>query len=187
MGRPEQHYRQENGHYLIELKLTEVRQMFHTLDPSPFNAKDLDEHAENYIVSSAEEFPLATPLSLRVYLPAEQLAGAAAAGLAEAVATFFAYRAEVSGRQLRRTLRDGRLSLLIGLLFLFTCIGIRILLKQSGHSDWYLQMLEEGFLISGWVAMWRPIQIHLYDWWPLKRRMRLYRKLAQMPVELHAR
>jgi hypothetical protein len=47
-------------------------------------------------------------------------------------------------------------------------------------------IIEEGFLISGWVAMWRPIQVFLYDWWPIRRRRRIYEKLAQIPVALRA-
>jgi hypothetical protein len=35
--------------------------------------------------------------------------------------------------------------------------------------------------------MWRPLEIFLYDWWPLRRMVRLYRKLAAMPTELRAR
>jgi hypothetical protein len=32
--------------------------------------------------------------------------------------------------------------------------------------------------------MWRPMQIYLYDWWPLLRLSRIYNKLSPMPVEL---
>jgi hypothetical protein len=38
--------------------------------------------------------------------------------------------------------------------------------------------------IAGWVAMWRPMEIYLYDWWPLRRKSRLYQKLSQMPVQM---
>jgi hypothetical protein len=34
------------------------------------------------------------------------------------------------------------------------------------------------------VAMWRPMQIYLYDWWPVRRRSRIHRKLSLMPVEV---
>jgi len=44
--------------------------------------------------------------------------------------------------------------------------------------------VRESLTIAGWVAMWRPMQIYLYDWWPLLRRSRIYAKLSQMPVEL---
>jgi hypothetical protein len=39
-------------------------------------------------------------------------------------------------------------------------------------------------LIVGWVAMWRPLEIYLYDWWPVRDRIQLYRRMARMPVEL---
>jgi hypothetical protein len=45
-------------------------------------------------------------------------------------------------------------------------------------------IVRESLTIAGWVAMWRPMQIYLYDWWPLLRRSRTYAKLSQMPVEL---
>jgi hypothetical protein len=45
-------------------------------------------------------------------------------------------------------------------------------------------MLRESLTIAGWVAMWRPMQIYLYDWWPLRRRGRIYMKLSHMPVEV---
>ncbi len=45
-------------------------------------------------------------------------------------------------------------------------------------------LVEQSFLILGWVANWRPLEIFLYDWWPLARRRRLYRRLAAAAVEL---
>jgi hypothetical protein len=32
--------------------------------------------------------------------------------------------------------------------------------------------------------MWRPMEIYLYDWWPLRNRGRTYARLSQMPVEV---
>ncbi len=48
------------------------------------------------------------------------------------------------------------------------------------------RVLEESLLIMGWVANWRPIEIFLYEWWPLVRTRRLYTRLAQAPVVLQA-
>jgi len=39
-------------------------------------------------------------------------------------------------------------------------------------------------LIFGWVANWRPIEIFLYEWWPIVRRRNLYRRLAAAEVDL---
>jgi hypothetical protein len=45
-------------------------------------------------------------------------------------------------------------------------------------------ILRESLTIVGWVAMWRPMQIFLYDWWPLARRRRLYVSLSHAQVHV---
>ena len=47
-------------------------------------------------------------------------------------------------------------------------------------SDW----LREGLTISGWVALWKPIDIHLYRWWLVRRLWHLQDRLAACPVEV---
>jgi hypothetical protein len=78
-------------------------------------------------------------------------------------------------------MKQGRTSLMIGLLFLVACLMvIRTLL--TGDAGTWAGVLRESLTIAGWVAMWRPMQIYLYDWWPLRRRGRIYTKLSRMPV-----
>ncbi len=47
----------------------------------------------------------------------------------------------------------------------------------------FKRLTEESFLILGWVSNWRPLEIFLYDWWPLARRRDLYRRLSTATVE----
>jgi hypothetical protein len=85
-------------------------------------------------------------------------------------------------RDLKRLMREGRVSLLIGLIFLAACQMTATLLTPSA-SQWQT-VTREGLTIIGWVAMWKPLEIYLYRWWPLLALRRLYQKLAQMPVEV---
>jgi hypothetical protein len=39
-------------------------------------------------------------------------------------------------------------------------------------------------MIFGWVANWRPAEILLYDIWVIRRRVGLYRRLAEAQIEL---
>ena len=48
-------------------------------------------------------------------------------------------------------------------------------------------LVREGVLIVGWVAMWRPIEIFLYDWWPIRAEWRLFQRLSVMPVRIEYR
>lgn len=43
---------------VIELRVDEIAQLFHTLDPFPFRERDLDHEAEEFIVSWAREIPV---------------------------------------------------------------------------------------------------------------------------------
>ena len=44
----------------------------------------------------------------------------------------------------------------------------------------------EGLVILGWVALWRPMEIFLYDWWPLLKERNLYRDLDTATVLVKA-
>lgn len=178
----ETRYRQEGDTFLIEVKLHDVRQIFNSLDPAPFLEKDLDENAQAYIVDAAREFHLKTPLKLVLYLPEAQVLDATK-HLPDAVHNYFSYRADIAQKEFKYTLRLGRWTLLVGLLFLISCISLSELTAQLDQST-VVRILQEGLLISGWVAMWRPMQIFLYDWWPLRMQRQLLEKLQQIPVEI---
>ena len=180
------HYRQENGVNLIEIRLGTVHQLFNSLDPAPFHEKDLDREAEAYIVESARDFALRAPLKLVLHVPLSELPAAMNARVEAAIQHYFHYRLWFERSALRKELSYGRLALLIGLSFLFVCIALREVMLSFGSGTFY-QIAAEGLLISGWVAMWRPLQVFLYDWWPIRRNCRLYEKLSQLPVELRPR
>lgn len=165
----------------IEINLSRLAQLFNSLDPSPFHERDLDRDAEDYIIASAEEIPRQRPLGLVIHLPADQLPRAGASDLATAIHNYFAYRETQERRRLRLLLRDGRIALATGLGFLFCCVLLRELAFSFGHGA-ATDIVGEGMLISGWVAMWRPLEIFLYEWVPIRRRCRILAKLSKMPV-----
>ena len=168
--------------HTISLKLRDTNQLFNSMDPSPFIEKDLDDDAEEFIVSWAQEFPTNAPIKLRIHLdqwpdedPKELIR--------TAVHNHFAHRAQITNLEFKRLLKQGRTSLFIGLLFLSACLLLsKILLGRD--ADTWAAVVRESLTIAGWVAMWRPMQIYLYDWWPLRRRSRIFVKLSHMPVEV---
>jgi hypothetical protein len=186
MANGESQYRRENGVSLIEIRLNSVQQLFNSLDPAPFHEKDLDPEAEAYISESAREFPISAPLKLVLHVPPKDISAAVDAQIEQAIHNYFGYRLWLERAALRRELSHGRTTLVIGLAFLFVCIALRQLALSMGQDTVY-QIVAEGLLISGWVAMWRPIQIFLYDWWPIRRNCLLYEKLARLPVDLRPR
>jgi len=175
--------RTDRGHpHTISVKLHDMSQLFNSMDPSPFIEKDLDDDAEEFIVSWAQEFSPDAPIKLRVHLdqwPAEDPKEL----IRTAVHNHFAHRAKITDLEFKRLLKQGRTTLFIGLLFLAACLLLSKVLLDREAGTW-AAVIRESLTIAGWVAMWRPMQIYLYDWWPLLRRSRIYAKLSHMPVEL---
>jgi hypothetical protein len=105
--------------------------------------------------------------------------------LPQAIHNYFAYRLHESQRRLRLFFRDGRIALFIGLAFLFACIVLRELAFAFGRGA-LEEIAAEGLLIVDWVAMWRPLEIFLYDWRPIRRRCQVFAKLSEIPVIVRA-
>jgi len=174
------------GVHHIELSLRDVEQLFNTMDPSPFHEKDLDDDAAEFILSWAQEFHRHERVDLIIHLE-KSFDGHNVQRLVEnAVHNYFAYRARLNELEFKRLMKQARMSLLVGLSFLGACFAMIGLLVRQSASQWQ-GFLNEGLTIAGWVAMWRPLQIYLYDWWPLRRRGQIFEKLSRMPVEVRER
>jgi hypothetical protein len=169
--------------HTISLTIRDIAQLFNSIDPSPFYEKDLDSEAEAFIVGWAQEFPANARIKLRVELEQWPTSGDPKEVIRQAVHNHFAHLAELNRLEFRALMKQGRTSLVIGL----CCLAISLVssnMLPHGRSSSWASILRESLMIAGWVAMWRPMEIYLYDWWPLRHRGRLYTKLSCMPVEV---
>jgi len=108
----------------IELRVEDISQLFHTLDPFPFREKDLDKDVEEFIVSWAREMPEGQPLKIVVHLPETQASRPEARELDAAFRRYFDYRAQATSRDLRELFRIGRRALAIGLAVLSSSVVV---------------------------------------------------------------
>jgi len=169
---------------VLELQVGQMMQLFDALDPAPFRERDLDPKAEEYIVDWAREVDSRAPLALAVDLAREAVTPESRAMLGDAVRTHFRTRATATRRDLTRLFRRGRVSLVIGLAFLAAAIATGEFLATFTSQERYKIIITETFVIGGWVALWEPIQIFLYDWWPIRNEARLFDRLAAMRVDV---
>jgi hypothetical protein len=171
-------------HARISLKLRELNQLFNSMDPSPFIDRDLDHDAEEFIVSSAREAHGSRSFELVVHL-ATPPDSQRSAEIEDAVQHYFSVRAELKRREFQLLLRRGHSVLAIGLLFLTTCLVLSGMTAKVTPPA-VAEILHEGLIIVGWVAMWKPLEIYLYDWWPLRKEWLDLQRLAHMRVRLMA-
>jgi hypothetical protein len=167
----------------IEIRIEKITQLFHSLDPFPFRQRDLDSDVEEFIVGWARELSPDKPLRIVVHLPETEASTPEAHEVSAAISQYFGYRARIIALDLRELFRVGRRAMAIGLTVLsFSVItGQTIVNLAPGPIG---RVIEESLLIFGWVANWRPIEIFLYDWWPIIRRRNLYQRLSAAHVKL---
>jgi hypothetical protein len=166
----------------IMLNLRELAQLFNSMDPSPFVDRDLDADAEEFITSWARELPPGRELELVIKLAAPS-SGDRVAGVEDAVRRYFATRAAIKRLEFGQLMRRGRLSLGLGSLFLVLCLLLGEFAAKSSLGA-VADIIKEGLTIGGWVAMWRPLEIYLYDWWPLYEERRQLDRLARIRVRI---
>jgi hypothetical protein len=169
---------------VIEVRVAELRQLFNAIDPSPFHQRDLDPRADEFIVEWARDLPSDAALAFVVHLERSAGMGDEASVLRQAIHEYFGQRAVTSRRRLRELFRRGRISLAIAVAFLTACIAIGDTLASYWVESRLANVLREGFLIGGWVAMWRPLEVFLYDWWPIRAETGLFDRLSAMPVRI---
>lgn len=166
----------------IDLRVSEVSALFNSMDPTPFHRRDLDKEAVEYVENWALEFSPSSQFLIVVHIENLQSADPTSLVVA-AFHYYFDYKSTLAKRKLRLLLQEGRTSLVIGLVFLTLCLLAADMLAGFA-SNTFLRMLQESLLIGGWVAMWRPMQILLYDWWPMARKVRIYRNLGKAKVSV---
>ncbi len=169
----------------LELCIANPMQLFNSMDPAPFRERDLDAEVVVYISEWARLQHPDAPLTLLVSLQQASSGKDESGVLRDAVHEEFHRRATANRRTLKNMFRDGRISLLIGLTFLTAAIFISDYiggLISNKNSAW---LIQESVVIGGWVALWHPLNIFLYDWWPIHAEARLFDRLAEMDVQLH--
>ena len=168
----------------IELHLRDSAQLFNSMDPSPFHERDLDKEAEEFIFEYARELPPDSRLEIVIHVDTTAQSPESPQTVQGAIASHFRRRSDGISRQLRQLFRQGRASLAIGLsCVVATVLGSELVIRLMGEGAG-ATIIRESLLIGGWVAMWRPMEIFLYDWWPIRNQRRIYDRLASAEVDV---
>ena len=164
----------------IEISIRTLPQLFDSLDPAPLRERALDHAVERYILSAASEHVPSEPLRLSILLPESLRVHAADAAIG--IHEHFRLAHAQGERLYRRRLRIGAFALVAGLVILVLSVALRSLLRQVAERG-LADAFAEGLLIIGWVAMWRPIDILLYEHWESHLDHAMLDRLARIPVD----
>lgn len=176
-------YRHAEGKRWIEVRIKSSQQLFDARDPAPFRERDLDDDFVEYILSSVREFSPSSPIKLVIHVEEKESKDLPKDSIREAIRSYFAYRIELQRGDLKTFMKRAQLFLLIGLLVLASCLGIAQNLAVPSPPG-AIGILREGIVIFGWVSIWKPIELMLFDWYPLFEKLRLYKRLLETEIEI---
>jgi hypothetical protein len=161
---------------VIELRVRDVSDLLEA-SPPPFRAAALTPDAENYIVRQAKQIPAQQSIHLLI-----KSARPLGINVGPAIIGYFRDAAGTGSQDIREIFRSGRKALLIGLVILSLCLFLAWYFTYHVTQRPITRLIQESFVILGWVSMWKPIEIFLYDWLPIARRRKLFLRLSLADV-----
>ena len=168
----------------IELQLRSVSQLFRLGDP--FRDSDLAPEAEEYLVGRAKDAPKRERIRIVIHLEPGEYARQSSDDVAAQVAAGFKQLAESEADEIRELFRTGRRALLIGVTVLAACLLLAVRASAIFGEGSFSTIVQESSVIFGWVAIWGPAEIFLYEWLPLVSRLSLLRRLSAALVTLQS-
>jgi hypothetical protein len=178
-------YQVEDGRVLIQMKLSSVLQLFNSFDPAPFHEKELDNNAENYIVDAVKDFPPKTRFKIVIYLPEVIIGTKEALRIPEAIRSHFEYNSLMQKRKFRERFIYGEFALIVGLSFLAIATIASLAIDAYSSSLPVAHLIANALEVTGWVAMWEPVTVFLFQLWPIVKQRKIYEKISRMEIDIH--
>lgn len=176
-------YKSKAGKHIIEVKVKNAQQLFDAKDPAPFRERDLDDDFVEYIETSAKELRRSEALKLSIQVEDCDSNLLSKGAIIDAIHEYYRYRVEFQTAELKTFLKRSQIYFVIGLVLLVLCnVGAQSLAKNL--SSPLINGLKEGLIIFGWVSMWKPIELFLFDWYPFYEKRKLYLQLSKTEVEV---
>lgn len=118
-----------------------------------------------------------SPLTVVVEVP-DADAGLAAR-LRPAIAGYVGHRVAELRTAKRQIERRGYTELALGLVFLAACLALSsAAVAIPAGPEWLGFVVAEGLVIVGWIALWHPVDMLLFERGPLRREIRLLEAIA---------
>jgi hypothetical protein len=174
-------YRIEAGQPILDVRVATLEQLFDNRDPAPFRDRDLDPELVEYLLDGARELAGTKPLRIAIWLESP-----AAGDVEQAVRAHFEHELNRSDRRRREQVRAGWIGLAIAAVVVVVLITVGEMVERRVTGALGTG-LREALVISGWVLMWRPLEVLVYDRITWRRDRRLLLSIRDAAVEVHAR
>ena len=173
--------------HVLSIELGSLEELFTAPEFNPLGGRAEELPGLERLANQLRPLPIA-PVRTCIVLPASERAPDLEQRCRAALRAVLDRRIERNRNDASSLRVEGRATLWRGLLFLALCLLGSSLLGTTGALPRYLEhYIDEGLIIAGWVALWYPLDVLLYQRWPLARERRLYECLREMQLEFRFR
>jgi hypothetical protein len=168
----------------ITLHLDDVQFLF--MDPEADS--EMFVSGMDYLYSDIKTYSRHDKFKIKIVLPQEKITEGLVDRTREKMKRYCRFKIEGNQNELIALRHEGFNALRVGITVLVVCLVLATTLTLAAKSGInyilaaLLAIVGQGFVIAGWVAMWQPAEILLYDWWPFRRDMRIYHQIADADI-----
>jgi hypothetical protein len=169
----------------ITIHLHDLTQLFAAPSGDPFSGEPSLVSGIEWILDELTPHALGwgTRIKTTIILPKGNLDPGLARKTNEAVKRYCQFKIRQNRHALVALRWQGVKALQMGIVFLAVCLFLSAILSRIAIVPGFLGTLfSNGLEIAGWVSLWRPIEIFLYEWWPYWRENQLYAQVMNMQI-----
>lgn len=171
--------------YEVTLHLTDIRHLFTPPELDPLHGQVQTSSGMEQIMNELKPRSLARPVRTTIYLPKGRIPAQLPQECRRAVRAYCTVQIQQITNELASLRWQGLKALQSGIVFLAVCLLLSTLFDAStAMPDFLRRILGEGLLIVGWVSLWHPVELLLYEWWPHWRDRQLHERLRDMELEI---
>jgi hypothetical protein len=165
----------------VSVHVRHLGQLFSSFDPSPFWDRDLDRDAAAFVEEEFADRPRDRPWVLNV--TTSDLYEETQPVVQDAVRHYYLRFVDSTRHRIREQLRIGRISLAVGVGMFAMCMSAPALFGAV-FARALPDVLAEGLIVLGWIALWLPIEQLVSELVPLMPQRSFYQQLARIRVHL---
>lgn len=166
----------ENDEIVIKISTVKVEDLYDDYDKkSTFVKKDLKKSLEEYLVQSVDEIGN-YPFIIKFFFD-EKFHLGADEKVKKSIKEYFDYLQYWEQRKMKEQVKNSFIFMIIG--FIFVSISFNL----SEPEIFIYRLISEGAMIAGWVSLWEALATILIKWLPLRKKLKIYKKLSDAKIE----
>lgn len=170
----------------ISLVLRRADQLFETDLPLPAEHMVLSEPVLDFLEASIADHRDCSVFDLKIYLPEkdwDKFEPFLKDDIAKTFDRYFDRHIKKQRERLADHFKQVQKMFGLGFAFMLACMIVRTLWVPEDTTT-LMSSIREGLLVIGWVAMWKPVEELIFNWWPIKQELRLWESFRRLRASI---